>query len=126
MALHDEQSYAMACGIAGLSVVVDSLSAINTPSKTYPRQCNIVVGFEIGRLPRFGNNDPRSTTCVGVVKMFMKNSNVTHLPRQAHLSILTITTAWYAAKTGSTPDGKAWRTLCSGASPCAGATAAAA
>lgn len=113
MALHDEEILrTSACGIAGLSVVVDSLSAIRF-AKVHPirDERNIVVDFKIeGDYPKFGNNDPRvDEIAVAVVKMFMKKleRNRTYRESKPTLSILTITSnVVYGKKTGSTPDGR--------------------
>lgn len=113
MALHDENIFrTFACGIAGLSVVADSLSAIKYAKvKPIRDDRNIVVDFEIeGDYPKFGNNDPRvDEIAVNVVKMFMKKLECHHTYRgsKATLSILTITSnVVYGKNTGSTPDGR--------------------
>jgi len=113
MALHDEDVFrTFACGIAGLSVVADSLSAIKYAKvKPIRDSRNIVVDFEIeGDYPKFGNNDPRvDDIAVSVVKMFMKKLECHHTYRgsKVTLSILTITSnVVYGKNTGSTPDGR--------------------
>ena len=113
MALHDEEiERTSACGIAGLSVVVDSLSAIKY-AKVKPI-CNkdgIAIDFEIeGDYPTFGNNDPRvDDIAIELVENFMKklSINKTYRNSVATMSILTITSnVVYGKKTGSTPDGR--------------------
>ncbi len=113
MSLHDEDVFrTSACGIAGLSVVADSLSAIKYAKvKPIRDERNICVDFEIeGDYPKFGNNDPRvDEIAVAVVKMFMKklSRHRTYRESKPTLSILTITSnVVYGKKTGSTPDGR--------------------
>lgn len=113
MALHDEKVYRTeAAGIAGLSVVVDSLSAIRY-AKVRPvrNEHDIVVDFEIeGEFPQFGNNDSRADEiAVDVVKSFMQKLQKHRTYRESvpTLSVLTITSnVVYGKKTGSTPDGR--------------------
>ncbi len=75
MALHDDEVFrTMACGVAGLSVVADSLSAIKYAKGSPIRdETGLAVDFELeGDYPKFGNNDPRvDDIAVDVVKMFM-------------------------------------------------------
>ena len=75
MALHDENIIrTCACGISGLSVVADSLSAIKYARvKPIRDERGIAVDFEIeGDFPKYGNNDPRvDQIAVDVVKLFM-------------------------------------------------------
>ncbi|MBQ2676288.1 MAG: formate C-acetyltransferase [Clostridia bacterium] len=113
MALHDEEIFrTQACGIAGLSVVVDALSAIKYAKVTPIRGENdLVVDYKIeGDFPKFGNNDPRADEiAVMIVKMFMNKlaKQRTYRGAKATLSILTITSnVIYGKKTGSTPDGR--------------------
>lgn len=113
MALHDDEIIRTeACGIAGLSVVVDSLSAIKYAKvKPIRDDRNIVVDFEIeGDYPKFGNNDPRADEiAVDVVKSFMRKLQKQKTYRHSipTMSILTITSnVVYGKKTGSTPDGR--------------------
>ncbi len=113
MALHDESVLrTMAGGIAGLSVVADSLSAIKYAKvKPVYDENNLVVDFEIeGDFPTFGNNDDRvDSIAVEVVKMFITKMRSHHTYRNSvpTLSVLTITSnVVYGKKTGSTPDGR--------------------
>lgn len=113
MALHDDDVLrTCACGIAGLSVVADSLSAIKY-AKVRPirNEDDICVDFEIeGDFPKFGNNDPAvDDIAIEVVKSFMHKIQQCRTYRQskATMSILTITSnVVYGKKTGSTPDGR--------------------
>lgn len=116
MALHDEEILrTQACGIAGLSVVADSLSAIKYAKVTPVRdERGLVVDYLTeGDYPKFGNNDPRvDDIAVYVVKMFMKKLSRQHSYRGAKttMSILTITSnVAYGKKTGNTPDGRKYR-----------------
>jgi formate C-acetyltransferase len=113
MALHDEEiDRTMACGVAGLSVVADSLSAIkNTRVKCIRDESGLVVDFELeGEYPQFGNNDPRvDQIAVDLVETFMTKLKKHHTYRGSRhtLSILTITSnVVYGKKTGNTPDGR--------------------
>ena len=113
MALHDEDVVrTMACGMAGLSVVVDSLSAIKH-AKVRPirNEKGLAVDFEIeGSYPAFGNNDDEADELArDVVRKFMTRLRRQHTYRNAipTQSILTITSnVVYGKKTGSTPDGR--------------------
>ena len=113
MALHDQQVLrTMACGIAGLSVAADSLSAIKY-AKVHPvrDETGLVKEYEIeGDFPKFGNNDPRvDEIAVDIVKRFMGKLEKcrTYRGSRPTLSILTITSnVVYGKHTGSTPDGR--------------------
>lgn len=113
MALHDEEILrTSACGLAGLSVVVDSLSAIKYAKVTPVRdETGLIVDFEIeGEYPQFGNNDPRVDSIATLVtENFMKRlaRRRTYRNSVPTMSILTITSnVVYGKKTGSTPDGR--------------------
>ncbi|AWC95863.1 TPA: formate C-acetyltransferase [Morganella morganii subsp. morganii] len=113
MALHDRDVYrTMACGIAGLSVAADSLSAIKYAKvKPVRDESGLAVDFEIeGEYPQFGNNDSRvDDIACDIVERFMKKIQKHHMYRNAvpTQSILTITSnVVYGKKTGNTPDGR--------------------
>lgn len=113
MALHDKDILrTMACGIAGLSVVADSLSAIKYAKvKAVRNDEGLVVDYEIeGDYPKFGNNDDRvDNIAVMLVKKFMERLEKQRTYRKSvpTLSILTITSnVVYGKKTGNTPDGR--------------------
>ena len=113
MALHDDEIVrTCACGIAGLSVVADSLSAIKY-AKVRPihDERGIAVDFEVeGDFPKFGNNNKDvDDIAVDVLKMFMRKLSKcrTYRGSRSTLSVLTITSnVVYGKKTGSTPDGR--------------------
>ncbi|MCR4435683.1 MAG: formate C-acetyltransferase [Clostridiales bacterium] len=125
MALHDREVFrTMACGIAGLSVVADSLSAIRYARvKPIRNENNIVVDYEVeGDYPKFGNNDDRvDSIATGVIKLFMDKlrKQRTYRNSMPTLSVLTITSnVVYGEKTGNTPDGrKTGEPLAPGANP---------
>ncbi len=125
MALHDEKILrTSACGLAGLSVVADSLSAIKYSKVTPIRDENgLATDFKIeGEYPQFGNNDERADNMAKfVVESFMKRlaRRRTYRDSVPSLSILTITSnVVYGKKTGSTPDGrKAGEAFAPGANP---------
>ena len=125
MALHDSEILrTMACGIAGLSVVADSLSAIKHAKVRVIRdEDGLAVDYEIeGDYPKYGNNDDRvDQIAVDLVKSFMNKIKQHKTYRQSvHTqSILTITSnVVYGKKTGNTPDGrKAGEPFAPGANP---------
>lgn len=125
MALHDREILrTMACGIAGLSVVADSLSAIkHAKVKTIRDENGIVVDYETeGDFPKYGNNDDRvDDIAVELVKRFMNKikKHKTYRDSVHTQSILTITSnVVYGKKTGNTPDGrKAGEPFAPGANP---------
>ena len=125
MALHDEEIVrTMACGIAGLSVVADSLSAIRYAKVKPIRNAEgLAIDFEIeGDYPAFGNHDPRvDDIAQDVVRKFMSRLRRQQTYRNAQVtqSILTITSnVVYGKKTGATPDGrKAGQAFAPGANP---------
>ena len=113
MALHDRDvKRYFATGIAGLSVVADSLSAIKYAKvKTIRDEDGIVVDYETeGEFPKYGNNDDRvDTIAVELVSKFMNMIRKHHTYRNSipTMSILTITSnVVYGKKTGNTPDGR--------------------
>ena len=125
MALHDrEVKRYFATGIAGLSCVADSLSAIKYAKVKCIRDENgIVVDFDIqGDFPKYGNNDDRVDEIAGkLVDDFMDKIRKHHTYRDSipTMSILTITSnVVYGKKTGNTPDGrKIGEPLAPGANP---------
>ena len=128
MALHDEDIVrTMACGLAGLSVVVDSLAAIQY-AKVRPvrNELGLAIDYEIeGDYPAFGNHDPRSDLLAhDIVTKFMRRlrRQQTYRGSIPTMSILTITSnVVYGKKTGATPDGrKAGEPFAPGANPMSG------
>lgn len=125
MALHDRDVYrTMACGIAGLSVVADSLSAIkNAKVKVIRNEQGLAVDYSIeGEYPKYGNNDDRvDSIAIELVQSFMNEirQHKTYRGAVATQSVLTITSnVVYGKKTGSTPDGrKAGEPFAPGANP---------
>ena len=125
MALHDKDvERILATGIAGLSVVADSLSAIKH-AKVRPirNEEGIAVDFEIeGDFPKYGNDDDRvDNIAIKIVETIMNKIRQQTPYRNAKFSqsILTITSnVVYGKKTGSTPDGrKAGEPFAPGANP---------
>ena len=115
MALHDKERdilRTMACGIAGLSVAADSLSAIKYAKvKVIRDDTGLAVDYEIeGDFPKYGNDDDRvDDIAVNLVKSFMKKleKHCTYKNSRATLSVLTITSnVVYGKNTGNTPDGR--------------------
>ena len=113
MALHDKNvTRWFATGIAGLSVVADSLSAIKYAKvKTIRDENGIVVDYETeGDFPKFGNDDDRVDEIArDIVHIFMEHIRKNHTYREGipTTSILTITSnVVYGKATGSTPDGR--------------------
>jgi len=125
MALHDRDVFrTMACGVAGLSVVADALSAIKYANVKIIRNAEgLAVDYEItGDFPKYGNNDDRvDSLAVWLVETFMNEVRKHKTYRNAvpTQSILTITSnVVYGKKTGSTPDGrKAGEPFAPGANP---------
>ncbi|MBT9831363.1 formate C-acetyltransferase [Clostridium baratii] len=125
MALHDRDVFrTMACGIAGLSVCADSLSAIKYAKvKPIRNEEGIAVDFEVeGDFPKYGNDDDRvDEIAVFLVKNMMDKirKNKTYRNSYHTQSILTITSnVVYGKKTGTTPCGrKAGEPFAPGANP---------
>ena len=113
MALHDREVIrTMACGIAGLSVVTDSLSAIKYAKvKVIRDETGLAIDYKTeGDFPKYGNDDDRvDKIAVDIVKKFINKlrRHQTYRNSKHTLSILTITSnVVYGKSTGSTPDGR--------------------
>jgi len=125
MALHDHPVHRfMACGIAGLSVAADSLSAVrHARVKVIRDATGLAVDFETeGAFPAYGNNDDRADSiAVGLVESFMAKvrRHPTYRGAEHTQSVLTITSnVVYGRHTGNTPDGRrAGQPFAPGANP---------
>jgi formate C-acetyltransferase len=125
MALHDHPVHRfMACGIAGLSVVVDSLSAVKYARvKVFRDATGLAVDFRTeGEFPAYGNNDDRADSlAVGLVESLMEKvrKHPTYRDAEHTQSVLTITSnVVYGKHTGNTPDGRrAGQPFAPGANP---------
>jgi formate C-acetyltransferase len=113
MALHDHPVHRfMACGIAGLSVAVDSLSAVkHARVKVFRDASGLAVDFRTeGEFPAYGNNDDRADSiAVDLVESFMAKvrKHPTYRDAEHTQSVLTITSnVVYGKHTGNTPDGR--------------------
>ena len=113
MALHDKDILrTQACGIAGLSVVADSFSAMKYARvKAVRDERGIIMDYEVeGEYPAFGNNDEKVDIIANdIVKLFMEKLQKQHTYRKSvpSLSVLTITSnVVYGKKTGGTPCGR--------------------
>jgi len=113
MALHDTDVHRfMAFGVAGLSVIADSISAIKYAKvKTIRDENGKIVDFEtIGEFPTYGNDEQRvDSIAIQIVRDFSAELKKTPTYRNAEhtLSVLTITSnVVYGKKTGATPDGR--------------------
>ena len=113
MALHDKDILrTMACGIAGLSIVADSFSAMKYAKvKVIRDETGLATNYEVeGDFPKYGNDDDRvDSIAVEIVKMFMNKlkKQPTYRNSKPTMSILTITSnVVYGKATGNTPDGR--------------------
>ncbi|MDE0573589.1 formate C-acetyltransferase [Demequina sp. B12] len=113
MALHDKEILrTMACGIAGLSVATDSLSAIKYATVRPVRdETGLVVDYDVeGEYPTYGNDDDRADDiAVELVRRFMEKvrRQPTYRNSKHTQSVLTITSnVVYGKHTGNTPDGR--------------------
>ena len=113
MALHDQNILrTMACGIAGLSVVADSLSAIKYAKvKVIRDETGLAVDYQVeGDFPKYGNDDNRvDDIAIDIMKRFINKlrKQKTYRDSKPTLSILTITSnVVYGKSTGNTPDGR--------------------
>ncbi|MEN8654258.1 formate C-acetyltransferase [Streptomyces sp. 21So2-11] len=125
MALHDHPvERTMACGIAGLSVAADSLSAVlHARVKVIRDTTGLAVDYVVeGDYPAYGNNDDRADDiAVGLVRSFMAKvrRHPTYRGAEHTQSVLTITSnVVYGKHTGNTPDGRrAGQPFAPGANP---------
>lgn len=125
LALHDHPVHRfMACGIAGLSVAADSMSAVKYARVRVIRDdTGLAVDFETeGDWPAYGNNDDRADAlAVGLVESFMAKvrRHPTYRDAEHTQSVLTITSnVVYGRHTGNTPDGRrAGQPFAPGANP---------
>jgi len=125
MALHDRDILrTMACGIAGLSVATDALSAMKYAKvKVLRNESGLAVDYQIeGDFPKYGNNDDKvDEIAIALVTQFMSElrKHKTYRNATATQSVLTITSnVVYGKKTGNTPDGrKAGEPFAPGANP---------
>lgn len=113
MALHDTDVHRyMAYGIAGLSVVADSLSAIKYAKvKPIRNDLGITTDFDItGEFPKYGNDDDRVDNIAKEITEYFSNElkkHKTYRDAEVTMSVLTITSnVVYGSKTGATPDGR--------------------
>lgn len=113
MALHDKKIYrTMACGLAGLSVVADSISAIKYAKvKVIRNNDGLAIDYIVeGNYPKYGNDDDRvDEIAIHILKTFISKLKKHKVYRNAvpTLSILTITSnVVYGKNTGNTPDGR--------------------
>ncbi len=113
MALHDKDILrTMACGIAGLSVVTDSLSAIKYAKvKVIRDETGLAVDYKVeGDFPKYGNDDDRvDNIAVSIIETFLGKLQKHHTYKNSKhtLSVLTITSnVVYGKNTGTTPDGR--------------------
>ena len=125
MALHDRDAFrTMACGIAGLSVCADSISAIKFAKvKPIRNEEGVAIDFEVeGDFPKYGNDDDRVDEIAAWLVENMMNKirqNKTYRNAYHTQSVLTITSnVVYGKKTGTTPCGrKAGEPFAPGANP---------
>ncbi|MHC5905749.1 formate C-acetyltransferase [Streptomyces sp. S6] len=125
MALHNHPVHrTMACGIAGLSVAADSLSAVKYARvRVFRDATGLAVDFRTeGDFPAYGNNDDRADNiAVGLVESFMAKvrRHPTYRDAEHTQSVLTITSnVVYGKHTGNTPDGRrAGQPFAPGANP---------
>lgn len=113
MALHDKEvSRTMACGIAGISIIADSLSAIkHAKVKVIRDKTGLAVDYEIeGDFPKYGNDDDKvDKIAIDITRRFIGKlqKQKTYRDSKPTMSILTITSnVVYGKATGNTPDGR--------------------